>query len=49
MDLWQQFCSSGKIDDYLQYKKQNEFQINGVNNADQNQRLDNTRANDRGE
>lgn len=27
MDLWQQFCSSGKIDDYLQYKKQMNFKL----------------------
>lgn len=45
MDLWNAFAQSGKINDYLKYKKQEQEQ----NCANNNQGFNNQRADDRRE
>ena len=44
-DLWKAFTLTGKVDDYLKYKKSNQE----TENANENQGLDNKRTDYRGE
>jgi hypothetical protein len=45
MDLWQKFIETGSVNDYLNYKKQEQE----LTDADYDQRTYNKRADDRGE
>jgi hypothetical protein len=48
-DLWQQFTQTGKVDDYLKYKQNEEKESINLTNAVNNQGLDNKGTNNRRE
>lgn len=48
-DLWQQFTLSGRVDDYLKYKENQQIEGLNINNENNNQGINYQRADDRRE